>query len=152
MFDILFFLFQNYFHAGAYPDQATLSKRLCAAGFDSRDISHALTWLGGLERVGGSNPRSNSAPGTGLRCYTQPELNTLTTEARGFLLFLESAGVISVLQRELIIERVLALDEPAVDLDKVKLIVLMVLWNQNETLDSLVLEELISPNQARFLQ
>ena len=44
------------------------------------------------------------------------------------------------------------LDEPAVDLDKVKLIVLMVLWNQNETLDSLVLEELISPNQARFLQ
>ena len=77
---------------------------------------------------------------------------TLTAEARGFLLFLESAGVISLLQRELIIERVVALDEPAVDLDKVKLIVLMVLWNQNETLDSLVLEELISPNQERYLQ
>ena len=57
-----------------------------------------------------------------------------------------------MLQRELIIERVVALDEPAVDLDKVKLIVLMVLWNQNETLDTLVLEELISPNQERYLQ
>jgi Smg protein len=152
MFDILVFLFENYFHAGAYPDQETLSKRLSAAGFDSRDISQALTWLSGLERVGRSGTRSNSVPSKGFRFYTEPELITLTAEARGFLLFLESAGVISVLQRELIIERVVALDEPAVDLDKVKLIVLMVLWNQNETLDSLVLEELISPNQERYLQ
>jgi Smg protein len=152
MFDILVFLFENYFHAGAYPDQETLSKRLSAAGFDSRDISHALTWLSGLERVGKSSNHSNSIPSKGFRFYTEPELSTLTAEARGFLLFLESAGVISVLQRELVIESVVALDEPAVDLDKVKLIVLMVLWNQNETLDSLVLEELISPNQERYLQ
>lgn len=152
MFDILVFLFENYFHAGAYPDQETLSKRLSAAGFDSRDISQALTWLSGLERVGGNGTRSNSIPSTGFRFYTDPELITLTAEARGFLLFLESAGVISLLQRELIIERVVALDEPAVELDKVKLIVLMVLWNQNETVDSLVLEELISPNQERYVQ
>ena len=152
MFDILVFLFENYFHAGAYPDQETLSKRLSAAGFDSRDISHALTWLNGLERVSKSSNHSNSIPSKGFRFYTEPELSTLTAEARGFLLFLESAGVISVLQRELVIESVVALDEPAVDLDKVKLIVLMVLWNQNETLDSLVLEELISPNQERYLQ
>ena len=152
MFDILVFLFENYFHAGAYPDQETLSKRLSAAGFDSRDISQALIWLSGLERVGRSGTRSNSLASKGFRFYTEPELITLTAEARGFLLFLESAGVISVLQRELIIERIVALDEPAVDLDKVKLIVLMVLWNQNETLDSLVLEELISANQERYLQ
>ncbi|MEO8164742.1 MAG: DUF494 domain-containing protein [Betaproteobacteria bacterium] len=152
MFDILVFLFENYFHAGAYPDQEALSKRLAAAGFGSRDISEALTWLSGLERVGKSSTRSNSSPGTGFRIYTEPELSTLTTEARGFLLFLEGASVISLLQRELIIERVVALDEPAVDLEKIKLIVLMVLWNQNETLDTLVLEELISPNQERYLQ
>jgi Smg protein len=152
MFDILVFMFENYFHAGAYPDQETLSKRLSAAGFDSRDISQALTWLSGLERIGKSSSRSSFTPSKGFRFYTEPELSTLTAEARGFLLFLESAGVISVLQRELIIERVVALDEPAVNLDKVKLIVLMVLWNQNETLDSLVLDELISPNQQRYLQ
>ena len=100
MFDILVFLFENYFHAGTYPDQATLSIRLCAAGFDSRDISQALTWLSGLERVGNSGTRSNFTPSKGFRFYTEPELSTLTTEARGFLLFLESAGVISVLQRD----------------------------------------------------
>jgi Smg protein len=152
MFDILVFLFENYFHSGTYPDQATLSKRLSAAGFDSRDISQALTWLSGLERVGKRSTGSDITPSKGFRFYTGPELNALTADARGFLLFLESADVISVLQRELIIERVMALEEPAVDLDKVKLIVLMVLWNQNERLDSLVLEELISPNQERYLQ
>ena len=152
MFDILVFLFENYFHIGTYPDQAILCKRLSAAGFGSRDISQALTWLSGLERVGKSSTPYNFTPSKGFRFYTEPELSTLTTEARGFLLFLESAGVISVLQRELIIERVVALDEPAVALDKVKLIVLMVLWNQNETLDSLVLEELIAPGQERYLQ
>jgi Smg protein len=151
MFDILVFLFENYFHAGAYPDQETLSKRLCAAGFDSRDISQALTWLSGLDGVGKNGGPSNFIPSKGFRFYTEPELSTLTSEARGFLYFLEGASVISVLQRELIIERVVALDEPAVDLDKVKLIVLMVLWNQNETLDSLVLDELVSPNQERYL-
>jgi Smg protein len=150
MFDILVFLFENYFHAGAYPDQQTLTKRLSAAGFDSRDISQALTWLSGLERVGHSNSRFSSSDG--FRFYTEQELAGLTAEARGFLLFLETAGVIKALQRELIIERVLALDEPAVDLEKVKLIVLMVLWNQNESVDSLVLEELVSPNQERYLQ
>ena len=151
MFDILVFLFENYFHAGAYPDQDTLSKRLSAAGFDSRDISQTLTWLDGLERAGNGGNRAAPIPSTGLRFYAEAELSSLTSEARGFLLFLENAGVISQVQRELIIERVIALEEPAVDLDKVKLIVVMVLWSQNEALDTLVIEELISPNQEHYL-
>jgi len=150
MFDILVFLFENYFHAGAYPDQDTLSKRLSAAGFDSRDISQALSWLSGLERL---DPGGNFLVGSdGFRFYTEQELAALSAEGRGFLMFLETAGVINALQRELIIERVLALDEPAVDLEQVKLIVLMVLWNQNEAVDTLVLDELISPSQERYLQ
>jgi Smg protein len=150
MFDILVFLFENYFHAGAYPDQETLSKRLSAAGFDSGDISQALNWLTGLERV--AQTPTQFASSHSFRYYTEPEQAKLTAETRGFLLFLETAGAISALQRELIIERVVALDEPAVDLENVKLIVLMVLWNQNEAVDSLVLEELVAPSQERYLQ
>lgn len=150
MFDILVFLFENYFHAGAYPDQDTLSKRLSAAGFDSRDISQALSWLSGLE---GLEQGAGVLVGShGFRFYTEQELSALSAEGRGFLMFLETAGVINALQRELIIERVLALDEPPADLEQVKLIVLMVLWNQNEAVDTLVLDELISPSQERYLQ
>lgn len=151
MFDILVFLFENFFHTGTYPDQETLTKRLSAAGFDSGDISQALSWLSGLEHAeAGSGERFTGS--NGFRYYTEPELAKLGAESRGFLLFLETAGIINVLQRELIIERVLALDESSVDLEKVKLIVLMVLWNQNEAVDSLVLEELVAPAQDRYLQ
>ena len=149
MFDILVFLFNNYFHAGAYPDTAVLSKQLSTAGFDSRDISQALSWLGGLEPM--DNARSAVTRSGGFRIFTGMELASLTPQARGFLLFLENACGIGGLQRELIIERVLALDEPAVDLDKVKLIVLMVLWNQNKTPDALVLTELVSSREDHYL-
>jgi Smg protein len=152
MFDILVFLFENYFHAGNYPDQEALSKRLSAAGFDNQDIFEALTWLSELEDVGQNAGRAGFAGSNGLRYYTDAELPKLTAEARGFLLFLENSGVIGALQRELIIERVLALDESGVDLEKVKLIVLLVLWNQNEGVDALTLEELVSPQQERCLQ
>lgn len=151
MFDILVFLFENFFHTGTYPDQETLTKRLAAAGFDSGDISQALSWLSGLEQAEpGSSERFTGSDG--FRYYTEPELAKLSAESRGFLLFLETAGIINALQRELVIERVLALDETSVDLEQVKLIVLMVLWNQNEAVDSLVLEELVAPAQDRYLQ
>ena len=151
MFDILVFLFENYFHTGTYPDQDTLTKRLSAAGFDSSDISQALSWLDGLERSEpGSSDRFTGSDG--FRYYTEPELAKLGAESRGFLLFLETAGIITALQRELVIERALVLDEVRVDLENLKLIVLMVLWNQNEAVDSLVLEELVAPAQDRYLQ
>lgn len=151
MFDILVFLFENYFHTGTYPDQDTLTKRLSAAGFDSGDISQALSWLDGLERgEPGSGDRFTGSDG--FRYYTEPELAKLGAESRGFLLFLETAGIITARQRELVIERALVLDELRVDLENLKLIVLMVLWNQNEAVDSLVLEELVAPAQDRYLQ
>jgi Smg protein len=151
MFDILVFLFENYFHTGTYPDQDTLTKRLSAAGFDSGDISQALSWLDGLERgEPGSGDRFSGSDG--FRYYTEPELAKLGAESRGFLLFLETAGIITARQRELVIERALVLDELRVDLENLKLIVLMVLWNQNEAVDSLVLEELVAPAQDRYLQ
>jgi Smg protein len=152
MFEILVFLFENYFHAGAYPDQETLSKRLSAAGFDNRDISEALIWLRDLADVGQGSIRSDFAGSIGLRHYAAAELVKLTAEVRGFLLFLENSGVIDALQREVIIERILALEEAAVDLEKAKLIALLVLWNQNEPVDVLALEELVSPQPERCLQ
>ena len=39
----------------------------------------------------------------------------------------------------------------SVSLSKLKIIVLMVLWNQHQAMDTLILEELLSGNDARFL-
>jgi Smg protein len=140
MFDILVYLVENYFHNGQLPDAETISKRLSAAGFEDDDISEALTWLSGFDQIDDVTSDVTFDGGNGFRIYADEELASLTAEARGFMLFLEDSEIITARQRELIIERVLALGEPGVDLEKIKLIVLMVLWNQQQAVDGLVLE------------
>jgi Smg protein len=144
MFDILVYLVENYFHSGDFPDADTISKRLSAAGFEDDDISEALTWLSGFEQTehGTTYPTFNSS--RGFRVYADEELSSLTTEARGFILFLEDSEIITAPQRELIVERILAIAAPGVDLEKIKLIVLVVLWNQQQPVEGLVLELLAS--------
>ncbi|MGH8679273.1 MAG: DUF494 domain-containing protein [Burkholderiales bacterium] len=151
MFDILVYLVENYFPNGDYPDAETLSKRLSAAGFEDDDISQALAWLNGLESFGEHADPAGFAASAGFRVFSEHELAKFTPEARGFLRFLEDSSVINAPQRELIIERVTALSEPGVALEKVKLIVLMVLWNQRQPVDALVLEELLADRSDRYL-
>ena len=38
MFEILYYLFENYFDSGSYPDSATLTRKLTMAGFNDEDI------------------------------------------------------------------------------------------------------------------
>ena len=144
MFDIFVYLVENYFHNGQLPDAETITKRLSAAGFEDEDISEALTWLSGFGQPEDIDGDTAFAQSRGFRIYADEEHNNLTPEARGFILFLQDSDIITAPQRELIIERVLALPEPSVDLERIKLIVLMVLWNQQQSVDSLVLELLAS--------
>ena len=58
------------------------------------------------------------------------ELDKLDTESRGFLLFLEQNGVLDAGQRELVLDRAMALDQEELELDDLKWVVLMVLFNQ----------------------
>ncbi|HTJ98800.1 MAG TPA: DUF494 family protein, partial [Bordetella sp.] len=47
MFDILVYLFENYYTPQACPAADVLAKRLAAAGFEHEDIDDALGWLYG---------------------------------------------------------------------------------------------------------
>jgi Smg protein len=79
-----------------------------------------------------------------MRFYAKQELDVLGTEAVGFLQFLESANVLNPIQREIVIERALAASESQVSLDKLKVIILMVLWSQGKEPDALIFDELLS--------
>jgi len=83
------------------------------------------------------------------RAFIDSECEKLSVEARGFIMFLESAGVLTPLLRELVIERALALPEETVGLDKLKVIVLMVLWTRRGEVDALILDELIPDGEMR---
>jgi len=150
MFDILVYLFENYFQTDACPDAAQLALKLSAAGFDDEEISEALDWLDGLRETDAAGPPAIAAGPNSTRCYSDHEISRLDAECRGFLVFLGESGVLTPLTRERIIERAMALSDHAVSLSKLKIIVLMVLWNQHQTMDTLILEELLSDDNARF--
>lgn len=150
MFDIFVFLFENYYQTDLYPDEDALARKLTAAGFEHDDISNALAWMQGLSAAEAGTLSNSLADSTAFRGYAEVEVAKLGVEGRGFLAFLEGAKVLTPLLREIIIERAMALSEDIVSIEKLKVIVLMVLWSQQHSIDSLVLEELLS-DRAQLL-
>ena len=144
MFDILVYLFENYVHADACPEPAQLARKLTAAGFEEEEITEALEWLSGLRQLSdGERPAQFSRAGS-LRIYSDDEQIRLGMECRGFLLFLENAGILDSECREMIVERALALGETEIELENLKVIVLMVLWQQDRPINGLILDELLN--------
>jgi len=142
MFDILVYLYETYYRPDACPDTAALVKKLSAVGFPEDEISEALDWLTGLAKTTGqSSPSPLSS--SGFRVYAAAELAALGTEAIGFIQFLESAGLLSSLQREIVVERALAVNESPLPLNKLRIIVLMMLWSQGAEPDMLMFDELL---------
>jgi len=141
MFDILVYLYETYYRPDACPDPEALAKKLSAVGFDDSDISEALVWLNDLTAMA-SVEHALTAESTGTRFYVEEEHDALGTDAIGFIQFLESAKVLGPLQREIVIERALALDEAPVSLGKLKVIVLMLLWSQGKEPDALMFDDL----------
>jgi len=145
MFDILVYLFETYAQPGAFPETAVLARKLSAVGFEQDDIAAALEWLSGLERLGESGLcDASGVSASAQRVYCAVELAKLPVECRSFLYFLENAGAIDGILREMIVESAMALREASVPLDRLKIIVLMVLWRRHEPVDMLLLEELLS--------
>ncbi len=150
MFDILMFLFESYFNAGSYPDPDKLSIKLSAAGFEEDDISRALTWLSGLNQLTQAD-YPDTINSSGLRSYAKLEIQCISAEALQFISFWEHSKMISAVEREMIIDRAVAFGRDGLALDKVKLIALMVLWNQHEELDPLLVEDLLTPANSAQL-
>jgi len=147
MFDILVYLFENYVHADACPEPAQLARKLTAAGFEEEEITEALEWLSGLRQLSdGERPAQFSRAGS-LRIYSDDEQIRLGMECRGFLLFLENAGILDSECREMIVEWALALGETEIELENLKVIVLMVLWQQDRPINGLILDELLNESE-----
>ncbi|HTT42573.1 MAG TPA: DUF494 domain-containing protein [Steroidobacteraceae bacterium] len=126
--DILIYVFDRYMlsEPPQVPARAHLARDLQRIGFAPNNVERALDWLTALA-FGHAQPQAVSA---GVRQYSDSELTRLSTECRGLLLRLEAAQVLTPLQRELVIERLLALDADEADAESLKWVVLMVLSSQ----------------------
>jgi Smg protein len=142
MIDILVYLFENYL-PDACPEPAVLARKLSAAGFGNDDISAALSWLDGLAGEESGLCR-NPALASSTRIFSEDEQDRLPAVCRGFITFLEQHEAVDAPLREAIIERALALPDAEVSLDRLKVIVLAVIWRYRHEVDALILEELLA--------
>lgn len=140
MFQVLVYLYENYWRPDACPDEPQLRRKLSAVGFDSEEIQDALRWLDGL--ASSAESHTGAAGAGSLRVYTEAEREILGDESIAFIAFLEAAGVLPAAMRETVIDRAMAAGARPLDLDDLKIIVLMVFWSHGEEPDALVLDEL----------
>lgn len=149
MFEVLVYLYENYGAFESCPDATALGRSLADAGFDDDEIREALSWLQGLARIvqdTGGLPLDAQAS---ARIYALSEIDRLGVPAIGFLMYLDSAAQITPRQREIVIERAMAITEHPLSVATIKIIVLMVLWSHSADVDFLLLEELLDDNEDR---
>ena len=127
--DVLLYLFQHYIdNEEGQPDKATLESELERVGFPTGEINKAISWLENMTILAEATDDTN--PITAMRFYTTQEQAILNTACRGYLLFLEQVGILEPETREIVIERVMALDNQDIELEHLKWVVLMVLFYQ----------------------
>jgi Smg protein len=149
MFDVLVYLYENYWRPDACPGHRQLSRKLSAVGFERDEIQDALQWLDGLADSAEASVAEQAAHS--LRVYTETERESLGEDSIAFISFLESAGVLPPVMREMVIDRVNALGGGPVALDDLKVIVLMVFWSLGEEPDALILDELFVDPEDRLI-
>ena len=151
MFEVLVFVYENYWRGDACPELEQLGRKLNAAGFELEDIQQALSWLDELNLashktelidISQAKREHHTESAHSMRVYSVAEQDHLGAECLGFINFLESADVLSPHMREIVMDRAMAIPGHPMHLDDLKSIVLMVYWSIGLEPDALVLDEL----------
>ncbi len=130
MVDVLIYLYENYMGGEDQPpvEPSALEDELTQAGFSPGEVTKALRWLDELARVVGSVVETAPSAGS-MRIYDERECTKLDREVRGMLLTLEQDGILDPVSRELVIDRLLAIDHPRVLVEEAQWVTLLVLMN-----------------------
>lgn len=141
MFEILMYLFENYMDDSVVlnADQDTIFSELEEAGFTKNEINRALDWLDGLNEVQENVQAGPALTPHAIRYYSLEEHEQLGTEGTGFLLYLEQLGILDPMTREIVVDRLMALDNREIDLGRIKWVVLIALFNQPDKKSALSL-------------
>ncbi|MGI9229521.1 MAG: DUF494 domain-containing protein [Gammaproteobacteria bacterium] len=132
LFDVLMYLFDNYFEdeLEVIADQEAIKRELAMVGFGENQIDRAFDWLEVVASQNAGSSLAESGVHHTQRIFNEQELDKLTTDCRGFILYLEQAGILDADAREMVIDRLMALEIDEIALYHLKWVVLMVLLNQ----------------------
>ena len=110
--DILIYLFEHYIDDDIEldADRDELKSELRDAGFEAGQVAKAFEWLQELAVTRDHADDFPTPAQTSFRIFTVEEQRKLDAECRGFLHFLSQSAVLDSARRELVIDRVLALE------------------------------------------
>ncbi|OGT30081.1 MAG: hypothetical protein A3E87_09580 [Gammaproteobacteria bacterium RIFCSPHIGHO2_12_FULL_35_23] len=143
MLHALMYVFENFIEANATINfqSKQIEKEMLKAGFDKKEINKALTWFGDLNQIKDTVTQGTLSISAATRIFSDYETNKMTLEARSYLAFLEHSKIVDPTSRELIVDRVMALEEPVIDTSEIKWVTLMVLFSQADKKHELKLME-----------
>lgn len=162
MFEVLAFVYENYYAEDVCPEPSHLQRKLNAVGFEEDEISEALDWLSGLSTAARcARPSAADTPTVlprtwlrlpsngSTRVYSAQEQYHLGSACLGYISFIDSAGMLPAHVREVVMDRAMAITGAPLTVDDLKLIILMVFWTLGQEPDALVLDELCDDSNDR---
>ncbi len=115
-------------------DLDSISQRLLAEGYTEREIDKAVKWvimnLGNQEIL--PHPKTVGKETPSIRILLPEEMRFFTKEAYGYLIQLQSLGVLNALQIEPVIERCFLMGGQAVDVEELRSIISQVLMEDRK--------------------
>ena len=125
--DVLMFLFEEYLGDSneTMDERNQMQGKLEEVGFQHQEIDQAFNWLEDLASLREDNEymRVNT---DSIRVFSEVEKSILDEDSIGFLMFLEQSDILTPMTRELVLDRIIALDHP-LDIEQLKWIVMIVL-------------------------
>lgn len=125
---ILMYLFHN--HMGQDNElnlnDMQLIDELKSAGFHAHNIGKAFRWLHHLVEFSEDSIHPSTRS---FRVFSEEECLLMNQECRSFILSLEQQNILTPLTREIVIHQTLELINEGVDLNLLKWVTLMVLFN-----------------------
>jgi Smg protein len=147
--DVLMFLFEQYLGDDneVIDERDHMQIRLEEVGFEDREIDLAFDWLEELATI---RDDEDFAPlqKNSIRIFSEEEKDILNEDGRGFIMHLEQSSILTPVTRELVLDRVIALDHP-LNMEQLKWIVMIVLHthpgeeNAFAWMESLVFDEFV---------
>ncbi len=129
--DTLVYLFDYLvYEKKARPSVDEMHEELGAAGFDPKEVERAMKWLLDLNDLHEScvvKAPSKQA----VRLYTDLEKDKISAAGRDCLQTMTELGVIDTRLREIIIQKLMVLDENDITADEIKWVALMAIYNRD---------------------
>jgi Smg protein len=151
--DVLMFLFERYLGEDndVMDERDHMHTRLEEVGFHNKHIDQAFDWLEDLAIIRDSQEFA-PVKNVSTRIFSEEEKMVLNEDCLGFLMYLEQASILSPVTREIILDRIIALDNE-LDIEQLKWIVMIVLHTHPGEEDAYAwMESLVFNDAVDYMQ